>query len=215
MAAWCASRSPTTRCGCHRRNIESAQAPPPHSDTAWVRDYVNAGAAVAALELEVTGGPAAGQQFGVHEDFRIGSGENGPGTLGGDRWLSAAHALFHRGPDGWAVQDLRSLEGTKVNGQALRGAVMLGRGDVVERGASRIVVLPEGVASVEQMVAESPQGVSHALSADSRRPLDARRVIAYLLDVLVVLIPTLVLYKYGRGRWVFVLGATGVGLVYY
>src|SRR3954453_17876193 len=143
MAAWCASRWPTTRCGCRRGNIESAQAPPRHSDTAWVRDFVNGGEALAPPELEVTGGPAAGQQFGVHEDFRIGSGETGPGTLGGDRWLSASHALFHQGPDGWAIEDLRSLEGTQLNGRALRGAATIKPGDVIELGSSRIVVLPE------------------------------------------------------------------------
>src|SRR3954470_12452806 len=182
MAAWCASRSPTTRCGCHRRNIESAQAPPPHSDTAWVRDYVNAGAAVAALELEVTGGPAAGQQFSVHEDFRLGSGETGPGTLGGDRWLSASHALFHRGPDGWAIEDLRSLEGTQLNGRALRGAATLKPGDVVELGSSRIVVLPEAGTSAAVMHAESSTGMAETRRAERRRELDGKRVIAFLLD---------------------------------
>src|SRR3954453_11169138 len=105
--------------------MESVQPPPPHSDPAWVRDFVNAGAAVAALELEVTGGPAAGQQFGVHEDFRIGRGETGRGTLGGVRWLSPSHALFHQGPDGWAIEDLRSVEGTQLNGRALRGAATI------------------------------------------------------------------------------------------
>src|SRR3954454_1192885 len=108
-----------------------------------MREYLATAEAVASLELEVTGGPASGQQFSVHEDFRIGSGESGPGTLGGDRWLSASHALFHRGPDGWAIEDLRSLEGTQLNGRALRGAATLSPGDVVEVGSSRIVVLAE------------------------------------------------------------------------
>ena len=132
-----------------------------------MRDYVNAGAAVAALELEVTGGPAAGQQFSVHEDFRIGGGESGPGTLGGDGWLSASHALFHRGPDGWAIADQRSMEGTQLNGRALRGAATLNPGDVIELGSSRIVVLPGAGTSAAAMHAESavPRGAASSTAS--------------------------------------------------
>jgi uncharacterized RDD family membrane protein YckC len=173
------------------------------------------GAPMRPLELEVTGGPAAGQQFSVHEDFTVGSGESVPGNLGGDRWLSSSHALFHRGPDGWAVQDLRSLEGTKVNGRAVQGAASLAPGDVVELGATRIVVLPDGVASAAQLAAANPANVARSIRAESRRSLDGRRLLAYLIDSLVVGLAGLGAYEWGRGRGVFLIGAVAVGLTYY
>lgn len=172
-------------------------------------------AAERPLELEVTGGPAAGQQFSVHDDFTVGSGESGPGTLGGDRWLSSSHALFHRGPDGWAVQDLRSLDGTKVNGRAVRGAASLTGGDVVELGSTRIVVLPDGAGSAAELAASNPAAVARSIRAESRRSLDSRRLIAYLIDSLVVGLAGLAGYEWGRGRAVFLIGAIALGLTYY
>lgn len=172
-------------------------------------------APVRPLELEVTGGPAAGQQFSVHEDFAIGSAEQGPGALGGDRWLSASHALFQRGPDGWVLQDLRSLEGTKVNGRAVQGAMTLTYGDVVELGSSRIVVLPDGVVYAAQMTAESPAGVARSLAGQNRRELDGRRLWAFIVDSLVLAVPAFAIYSYGRGRWIFWMATIAVALTYY
>jgi pSer/pThr/pTyr-binding forkhead associated (FHA) protein len=100
------------------------------------------------LELEVTKGPWAGQKISVNEEYRLGSAEPGPGSLGSDRWLSPAHARFHPGADAWMLEDRGSLEGTKVNGRAIRASVPLQVGDVIELGSSRIVVLPDGTASV-------------------------------------------------------------------
>jgi uncharacterized RDD family membrane protein YckC len=172
-------------------------------------------AALGALDLEVTGGPWAGQKVSVNEDFAVGSGEAGPGTLGGDRWLSPSHARFHRGPDGWAIEDLRSLEGTKVNGRAIRGAATLHVGDVIELGSSRIVVLPHGHASVAQLHAESPAGIAEGLHAENRRNLDGRRLIAYLIDTLVLLPIGGFALHVGRGRWIFWIAAIGLGLTYF
>src|SRR3954447_16844942 len=181
-----------------------------------MRDYVATAEAVASLELEVTGGPAAGQQFSVHEDFRIGSGETGPGTLGGDRWLSASHALFHQGPDGWAIEDQRSLEGTQLNGQALRGAATLKPGDVVELGSSRIVVVPGAGTSAAEMHAESPVGMAETRRAEKRRELDGKRVIAFLLDMLLSIpLGAVVVYTIGAGRPVFWLAYLALMLTYF
>jgi uncharacterized RDD family membrane protein YckC len=172
-------------------------------------------AAPGALELELTGGPWAGQRVSVNEDFAVGSGESGPGTLGGDRWLSASHARFHRGPDGWAIEDLRSLEGTKVNGRAVRGAATLHVGDVIELGSSRIVVLPDGHSSVAQIHEQSPAGVAESLRHENRRGLDGRRLGAFVVDG-IALVPLVLLARdVGRGRWVFWIGAIGLALTYY
>jgi uncharacterized RDD family membrane protein YckC len=172
-------------------------------------------AAQGPLELEVTGGPWAGQRVGVNEDFAVGSGETGPGTLGGDRWLSASHARFHRGPDGWAIEDLRSFEGTKVNGRAVRGAATLHAGDVIELGSSRIVVLPDGHSSVAQVHEQSPAGVADSLRHENRRGLDGRRLGAFVIDAIALVPLALLARDVGRGRWVFWIGAIGLALTYY
>lgn len=178
-------------------------------------EYVDVVAAAGSLEIEVTGGPGAGQQFSVHEDFRVGSGETGPGTLGGDRWLSASHALFHRGPDGWAVEDLRSLEGTSLNGRPLRGAATLAPGDVVELGSSRIVVLPNAGTSAASLHASSAPGMAEVRRAENRRELDGKRVIAFLIDTLVPLPPLIVVYELGRGRALVWLAIAALTLTYF
>jgi uncharacterized RDD family membrane protein YckC len=170
---------------------------------------------VQGLELEVTKGPWAGQKIGVNEEYRLGSAEPGPGTLGGDRWLSPAHARFHPGGDGWMLEDLGSLEGTKVNGRAIRGAVPLHVGDVIELGCSRIVVLPHAQASVAQLHADSPAGVSAALRGESRRQLDGRRLLAFVIDWIVLIPIALVMWKIGRGRWIFWVATIGLVLNYY
>ena len=168
------------------------------------------------LELEVTGGPAAGQRFSVHEDFTLGSGEAGPGSLRGDRWLSPAHAVIRRGPEGWAVEDLRSQEGTTVNGRPTRGAVTLSVGDVLDLGSSRIVVLPDPHSSAAAIEAASPEGVGEALRAESRRQLDGKRLLAFVIDALVLApMAYVVLVALGRGRVLFCAAAAALGLTYY
>jgi uncharacterized RDD family membrane protein YckC len=181
-----------------------------------VQEYANVGAATGSLELEVTGGPAAGQQFSVHEDFRVGSAESGPGTLARDRWLSPGHAQFHRGPNGWAIEDLRSVEGTQLNGQPLRGAATLAPGDVIELGSSRIVVLPDAGSSAAVMHASSSGGMAETRRAEKRRDLDGRRLIAFLLDsILFVPVGAVVVYSIGRGRPIFWLALIALGLTYF
>lgn len=181
-----------------------------------MQGYTQVETAVAALELEVTGGPAAGLRLSVHEDFRIGSAENGPSALGGDRWLSPSHALFHRGPDSWAVQDLRSVEGTTVNGRAVRGAAPLHPGDVVELGSSRIVVLPDAHSTVESLTASSPAGIAAGLREENRKDLDGKRVIAALLDAILVAVAIAVVSQgVSGGRLVFLVAALALGLTYY
>ena len=168
-----------------------------------------------ALELEVTKGPWAGQKISVNDEYRLGSADSGPGSLGGDRWLSPSHARFHVGSDGWMLEDLGSLEGTKVNGRAIRGSVALQVGDVIELGSSRIAVLPNAYASVAQLHAESPAGVAEAVNGENRRKLDGRRVLAFVVDSIVLAPTGLFAIGVGRGRWIFWIGAIGLALTYY
>jgi uncharacterized RDD family membrane protein YckC len=167
------------------------------------------------LELEVTGGPSAGSRLALREDLRLGSAETGTAALGGDRWLSAAHANLRRAPEGWQIEDLRSLEGTKLNGRAVKGSAALHVGDVIEVGASRIVVLPDAGASVAQVTAASPEGVAASLRAESRRMLDGKRLLAFVIDALVLAPVAFLIHGLGHGRWVFVIASLAIALTYF
>src|SRR5207253_5964992 len=101
----------------------------------------------------------------------FGTDEPGLGRLDGDRWLSPSHAVLRRGSHGWTVEDLRSIEGTKVNGRPVRGATVVGEGDVIELGASRLVMAPEGAST-------KPPGTD--LRDTDLRPLRKKRIRANL-----------------------------------
>jgi pSer/pThr/pTyr-binding forkhead associated (FHA) protein len=51
-----------------------------------------------------------------------------------DTFVSSKHALFEVGPDGLRVEDLRSTNGTQLNGVDISDSVPLGPGDRVEVG---------------------------------------------------------------------------------
>ncbi|MCL4078259.1 DUF3662 and FHA domain-containing protein [Coriobacteriia bacterium Es71-Z0120] len=55
-----------------------------------------------------------------------------------DANVSRRHAAFIRLPDGWAIEDLDSTNGTRVNGRSVSRA-RLHDGDVIEVGLSRLV----------------------------------------------------------------------------
>ncbi len=167
------------------------------------------------LELEVTGGPSAGSRLALHEDLRLGSAETGAAALGGDRWLSAEHANLRRTAAGWEIEDLGSLEGTNLNRCAVKGAAILHVGDVIELGSSRIVVLPDATSSVAQVTAASPEGVSAALRAESRRMLDGKRLLAFVIDALVLAPVALLIHGLGHGRWVFLIVSAAIALTYF
>lgn len=55
-----------------------------------------------------------------------------------DANVSRRHAAFIRLPDGWAIEDLDSTNGTRVNGKSVT-RVRLHDGDIIEVGLSRLV----------------------------------------------------------------------------
>jgi uncharacterized RDD family membrane protein YckC len=165
------------------------------------------------LELEVERGPAAGQRFTLEGDWTIGSGENGPGALGGDRWLSTEHARIRPTDSGWLVEDLRSAEGTRVNGQPVRDPRPLGPRDTIELGSTRIAVLPPGVTSLADLPERRDQAAAAELRAENRRSLDSRRLGAFLVDNLLMLPIYLALRD--NGTMVALLVAVALGLTYF
>ncbi|GAV32086.1 hypothetical protein with FHA domain [Coriobacteriaceae bacterium EMTCatB1] len=55
-----------------------------------------------------------------------------------DANVSRRHAAFIRLPDGWAIEDLDSTNGTRVNGRSIT-RTRLRDGDIIEVGLSRLV----------------------------------------------------------------------------
>jgi Protein of unknown function (DUF3662)/FHA domain len=56
-----------------------------------------------------------------------------------DAGISRRHAQLTPGPHGWAVEDLGSTNGVRVNGEPLRGPRTLTPGDRVELGSTEVV----------------------------------------------------------------------------
>ena len=93
------------------------------------------------LRLEVVAGPAAGEQLAIDERLVFGRQTDGPGRLAGDPELSRHHAELIRDPDGqFAIEDLSSTNGTFVNGERLTAPTVLAAGDVIDLGATRLIV---------------------------------------------------------------------------
>ena len=58
--------------------------------------------------------------------------------LGADGYASGRHARFAHGQDGDVVEDLRSTNGTFVNGDRVSGRRVLQTGDVVTIGQTQL-----------------------------------------------------------------------------
>ena len=98
--------------------------------------------------LKVTDGPAAGGRIPLAgEPFVIGRGESGPGALGDDPELSRLHARVFLVGGRLAVEDLGSTNGTFVNGHRIVYPTMIGPGDELEAGGTKLEVLDSPAAS--------------------------------------------------------------------
>jgi uncharacterized RDD family membrane protein YckC len=156
--------------------------------------------------LEVIGGPAKGGRFPVQDEMRFGSAEEGEARLGGDRWLSPSHAQIRHGEHGWVIEDLRSIEGTTVNGRPVRGAIVLHEGDVIEMGSSRLALVPPGGST-------KPPGAD--LSDADLRPVWRKRRRAWWIDRLVMLPVAYATQFLGEGRYSVALVYTALTLSYH
>src|SRR3954453_10080270 len=89
--------------------------------------------------LRVVEGATAGRQIALDEDFVVGRGESGMGTLGGDTEISRRHARFRRAEGGRiVVEDLGSTNGTVVNGERIAGPRVLAPGDRITLGRTTL-----------------------------------------------------------------------------
>jgi pSer/pThr/pTyr-binding forkhead associated (FHA) protein len=103
------------------------------------------------LFLTIVAGPAEGQKLRVPPDGLLIVREPPDGTRGEDPAVSRMNALFDWRPDGGlTVEDLRSSNGTFVNGQRVTAAQALRPGDTIKAGSTTLrvdSVLPNGGAA--------------------------------------------------------------------
>jgi predicted component of type VI protein secretion system len=93
------------------------------------------------LRLEAVAGNATGFSFEVEDRLVIGRNSDGPGRLADDPEISRHHAEIVRAPSGeFVINDLSSTNGTFVNGTRLTAAAVLGIGDQIEVGGTKLAV---------------------------------------------------------------------------
>lgn len=71
--------------------------------------------------------------------FTIGRARKNNIQIRHDGQLSRQHCAIEAAGDGWTVQDLRSTQGTRLNGQPVRSPTPLQPGDVITIGETRLV----------------------------------------------------------------------------
>jgi DNA-binding NarL/FixJ family response regulator len=86
----------------------------------------------------------------------IGSHQSNEIVLTGDRTVSRLHAVLEAFPAGWSLRDMGSRNGTFVNGQKLLGERVLGPGDEIRIGKTRLV-LRGGAGQSEHTATEAAQ----------------------------------------------------------
>jgi pSer/pThr/pTyr-binding forkhead associated (FHA) protein len=59
-----------------------------------------------------------------------------------DEYVSPLHAACYPSGDGWAIEDLGSMNGTWLNGVKVYGAQLLARGDKVKVGHTVLTAVP-------------------------------------------------------------------------
>jgi pSer/pThr/pTyr-binding forkhead associated (FHA) protein len=93
------------------------------------------------LRLKVTTGAAAGRELLVADELVLGREAPGDGNIADDVEMSRQHARITRtNQDEWGIEDLGSRNGTFVNGHQIEKRELLGAGDSIELGGTRLVV---------------------------------------------------------------------------
>src|SRR5262245_56086534 len=107
--------------------------------------------------IEVTDGPASGDEQDLQSELVIGRSADGFGTLKSDPEISRRHAQISRTDESRLyISDLGSTNGTYVNGNKIEGSAWLSPGDVVKVSQSTLKV-GGGVADADATrIAESP-----------------------------------------------------------
>jgi S1-C subfamily serine protease len=100
---------------------------------------------VSGLVLRVVRGAGEGREIVLGDQFVIGREAAGEGRLDGEPALSRRHARIIRGAaGGLTIEDLGSLNGTRVNGERIATATALAHGDRIQLGETVLVVADPG-----------------------------------------------------------------------
>jgi len=104
-----------------------------------------------------------------------------------DHLVSQVHARLSSTADGWSIEDAGSKNGTRVNGQRVEEPTPLADGDIIECGASFIVVRRTTAPLVELSERLGPTSNLHTMSPHYERelallPKIARSRVAVLLS---------------------------------
>jgi ABC-type multidrug transport system ATPase subunit/ABC-type multidrug transport system permease subunit len=112
--------------------------------------------------LVVTSGSDAGRSLPINEELILGRSVGGVGQLGGDPDISRRHARITRRSDGrLVIEDLRSANGTYVNGVRLVEAGLLQHGDAIRVGLTELALQAKAQAS-SRSVPEVDASLLHA-----------------------------------------------------
>lgn len=102
--------------------------------------------------LEIHRGPEPGTSFSLAEEVvRIGRG-SGSDIIIQDPEVSRVHAQLVRQPDGYAIQDLGSTNGTFVNYERVTGLTALAHGDVIAFGDAIVLAYWDESATASQPI---------------------------------------------------------------
>jgi pSer/pThr/pTyr-binding forkhead associated (FHA) protein len=77
-----------------------------------------------------------------------------------ERTVSRRHAAIHRESYGWVVEDLGSLNGTRVNGRRFGRRAIVSPGDVLGFGAATARFDPDDRRLFSELRVEEPVGSS-------------------------------------------------------
>lgn len=83
----------------------------------------------------------AGREQALREAFYIGRALS-CAVVVRDELASSVHAVVTRDEDGWSIQDVGSVNGTRLNGLALLAPRRLERGDSAVVGRTTIIFVP-------------------------------------------------------------------------
>jgi hypothetical protein len=126
------------------------------------------------LKLKVTGGNAVGTEINVDDELMIGRLAGGAGGLAEDIEISRRHARIARTDDGtYAIEDLGSTNGTLVNGRQIADAELLYPGDVIEVGATTMVVQVTAFTAPAEPQPASATSVGTPVSHPETPPVEA------------------------------------------
>ena len=94
--------------------------------------------------LLVKRGPGAGSRFVLDQDVVTAGRHPDSDIFLDDVTVSRRHAEIRRGPDGYVVRDVGSLNGTYLNRSRIEEEEPLGNGDEVQVGRFKLVFLSTG-----------------------------------------------------------------------